>query len=65
MNLKHIELDKFYEIQDYLFLTMKYGIALIIPKHKIDNTEEIKDLLNRIATNQKIQFDSNLKWRWR
>ncbi|KAF2339784.1 hypothetical protein [Flavobacterium tistrianum] len=52
------------EIEDYVFITFKTNVNLIIPKEKIVDVEELRSKLKSIAKNLKIDFISELDWKW-
>ncbi len=53
------------EIKDYFFIAFKTGENLMIPKDKIENAEELRNKLKSIAENLKIDFISELDWKWK
>ncbi|WP_433765150.1 YcxB family protein [Flavobacterium ginsenosidimutans] len=53
------------EIKDYFFIAFKTGESLMIPKDKIEDAEKLRNKLKSIAENLKIDFISELDWKWK
>ncbi|WJS96035.1 hypothetical protein NYQ10_06150 [Flavobacterium johnsoniae] len=53
------------EIKDYFFIAFKTGESFMIPKLQIGNIEELRCKLKSIAENLKIDFISELDWKWK
>jgi hypothetical protein len=62
INLSEIELIN--ETGEYLYLKMKRGGRLIIPKSKIEYNE-LREELVKMATRLNVKFISELNWKWR
>jgi hypothetical protein len=58
-----LEIDKIYETCEYFFLKLKPGMALIIPKLKIDNADLLKVELQSIADERHISFIEMKNWK--
>ncbi|PWU03536.1 MAG: hypothetical protein C5B52_03195 [Bacteroidetes bacterium] len=58
-------LEKVIETTEHFYTTLKTGGYLIIPKTKIENPGEMKNLLKRICSKLNIQFVEELNWRWK
>ena len=59
------EMDEIEETGGYFYLKMKTGEQLIIPKLQIKNIEDLKDKLQEIAEKFKVNFVSDLMWKWK
>jgi len=56
------EIAEINEIQDYIFLKFSSGESLILPKDRIENTNE---LLTKIVSNLGINYNIDLNWQWK
>ncbi|HPX04958.1 MAG TPA: YcxB family protein [Tenuifilaceae bacterium] len=52
------------EIQDYIFLKLATGESLILPKKRIENMDELKGILSKIASDLSIKHNIELNWKW-
>ncbi|MBN1185278.1 MAG: YcxB family protein [Bacteroidales bacterium] len=59
------EMTEVDEIKDYYFLRFSTGVAIIIPKRKIENLTELKDKLNQIVENLNIPYFNHMNWVWK
>lgn len=63
--IKYDELEAINEIGEYIFLKMKSGGSLIIPKLKIENLTVFKDEIIAISNKYKIPVNIELNWKWK
>lgn len=63
MNLTEIE--EIFETGEYFFLKMKSGASLIIPKSKVENTDDLKTELRTLSDNLKVNYTTELNWKWK
>ena len=59
------EIEEIFEIMEYFFLRMKSGVSLIIPKSKIENTDNLRTELKTLADKLKVNYTSELNWKWK
>ncbi|MBB4800546.1 hypothetical protein HNP37_000585 [Flavobacterium nitrogenifigens] len=53
------------EIQEYIFIGLKTNSNLIIPKNGIENVAVLREELKKICNKIKIEFISELDWKWK
>ncbi len=49
----------------HIYLMLKTGSYIIIPKEKLKNVEELRELLITISKKLSIDFISELNWKWK
>ncbi|HEX5153995.1 MAG TPA: hypothetical protein VFW07_21260 [Parafilimonas sp.] len=59
------ELENVTETGSYFFPKLKTGGHIIIPKAKIDNVNELKNVLKQLCENLNIDFVEDLSWKWK
>jgi hypothetical protein len=59
------EIQEIYEIPTTIFIKMKAGKTLILPKDKIASIQELKLELTKLANFLKISYVSDENWIWR
>lgn len=59
--LKISEIERVYEIKRFIYIKMKSGTYLIIPKYKIDNTENLRETLMLISKTRNFNFETDLE----
>lgn len=59
------EIYEIYEIPTTIYIRMKAGKTLILPKDKIATIQELKSELKRLTTILKINYISDENWVWR
>jgi hypothetical protein len=52
------------EIEDHIFLKFKSGSSLIIPKSKIDQTEELNSIINILKNDMSVNYINEPDWKW-
>jgi YcxB-like protein len=63
--IKLSEIEEITETGEYIYLRMKTGEALIIPKLKIKELNELLKELKGLAEKLNIKFISEINWKWR
>lgn len=53
------------EIEDYFLITLKTDENIIIPKSHLENIEAFRNKLKTISEELKIEFTSELDWKWK
>ena len=59
------EIEEINEIPTTVFVRLKGGQSLILPKDKIANFDSLKGRLKEIANHLKIEYISDEKWEWK
>jgi YcxB-like protein len=59
------EIEEITETGEYIFLRMKIGESLIIPKLKIKEVNELLKELKELTEKLNIKFISDINWKWR
>jgi hypothetical protein len=59
------EIDQIFETGEYIYLKIKSGGVLIIPKLKIENLVGLRETLLKIADKLNVKFVSELNWKWK
>lgn len=63
--LKIREIAEINEIKDYVFLRFSSGESLIIPNDKLENVNELKNILTKIVSDLSINHNIDLDWQWK
>lgn len=63
--INYNELEAINEIDKHIFLKMKSGGSLIIPKMKIENQEILKVKLTDISKKYSLENNIELNWKWK
>lgn len=53
------------EIGEYIFLKLKSGGSLILPKYKIENIEKTKEEIMNISKRYNLKENCELTWKWK
>lgn len=53
------------EIGGYIFVKLKSGASLILPKKKIENMEMLKEHIDNIAQQYNLKTTLELNWKWK
>lgn len=64
MKINLSEIEKIIETTKYFYLKMKTGETLIIPKFKIENLDNLRNILEKLAIKLNINFEDDLNWKW-
>ena len=64
-SIKLSAIEEIAETSQYIYLKIKTGGSLIIPKFKIENFNLVQTYLENLAEKLKINFDKELNWRWK
>lgn len=59
------DLNTMIETERYFFVIMSRQVSVIIPKHRMNNVEEIRMQLLHYKENNSVSFVEDLDWRWR
>lgn len=59
------EIEEIIETGEYIYLKMRTGGKLIIPKLRIDYVDRLREELKKIADKLNIKFVSYLNWKWK
>ena len=59
------ELEEICEIPSAVFVKLKGGQSLILPKDKITDFYKVKARLEELANHLKIKYNIDEKWRWK
>lgn len=59
------ELEEIFEIPAAIFITLKGGQSLILPKDKITNFDSVKARLRELSNYLKINYNTDEKWEWK
>ncbi|WP_165023167.1 YcxB family protein [Dysgonomonas sp. ZJ279] len=59
------DLTKITEIKNYFFIHTDEITAIIIPKNQLENTDNIRNYLSRIADDHNIPFDNEPNWKFK
>lgn len=57
-------LEEIIETRDYIFLKLDNETAIVIPKLKIQNIEELYSDIKHIIESNNIKFKRELSWKW-
>jgi hypothetical protein len=60
-----IEIKEIYELQSYIYINLKAGQSLIIPKEKIENKNVLIGRLKELAGFLKIGYIIDENWEWK
>lgn len=58
-------LEEVNEIGNYVFLKLKSGGSLILPKNSIEPIEEVKEEIRKISKKYNLKENIELNWKWR
>lgn len=64
-SLKLSAIEEITETGQYIYLKIKTGGSLMIPKLKIENLNIVQTYLEDLAVKLKINFNKELNWRWK
>ena len=59
------ELDEIVETGSHIFLRLKGGGSIIVPKLRIENKEQLYSELMELAQKLKINYNRELEWKWK
>lgn len=62
--IKISEIEKIEEIPTHIFIKLKGGRSIIIPKLKIENKEELLNCVSFLSKNNSFPYIQILKWKW-
>jgi hypothetical protein len=58
------EIEKIIEIENYIYIRLKEGTSIIIPKKQIDAIEDLIFNLRKLAIDNEIEWEEELNWKW-
>ncbi len=59
------DIEIIFEISTHIFLKLKGGKNIIIPKQKIENKEELLEKISSLSQKYNIQYVKMLDWKWK
>lgn len=59
------EMDTIIETEHHFFIVTSRQVSIIVPKHRMNNTEEVKMRLLRYKENNPISFVEDMDWKWK
>ncbi len=59
------EVEDIFEIPSTIFVRLKGGQSIILPKDKIADLDNLKARLKELANHLKIKYDTDEKWEWK
>jgi len=59
------EIGEIAEIKDYIYVRIKAGVSLIIPKVKLNDADSVIIYLKSFANDSGISYNTELNWRWK
>ena len=65
VKLKFLGFQNISEIEDYFFITFITDENFIIPKKHVEDISALRNLLKEIAEKRRIDFISQLDWKWK
>ena len=63
--MKLSEIEKINEIRNYFYIKFTTGVSHIIPKQKIEKSNEVKKFLKDLAKKHNIPYQTELEWQWK
>lgn len=63
--IKLNEIEKINEVQNYFYIKFTTGVSHIIPKQKIEKSNEVKKFLKDLAKKHNIPYQTELEWQWK
>ncbi len=58
-------IEKIQEISTHVFLKLKEGKNIIIPKQKMENQQELLEKLSSLSKEYAIPYEKMLEWKWK
>lgn len=59
------EMDTIIETEHHFFIVRSRQVSIIVPKHRMNNTEEVKMRLLRYKENNQVSFVEDMDWKWK
>jgi hypothetical protein len=59
------EIEEIAEVNNYIYLKMKTGGALIVCKDKVENPHKVREFFKTLTQSLKINYDTELNWKWK
>ena len=60
-----VELQEINEVPNAFYLKLKSSQSIILPKNKIGNLNEVKDILNIIKDKYSVKYNEFPDWKWK
>jgi len=61
----YADIEEISEINEMVIVQLKNGVAVLLPKNKITDAEELAERLNHLATVKQIPYHKDLSWKWK
>ncbi len=58
------QLERIDEITDYIFVKLKSGQTVVLPKNKISNIDEVRSYLLELTGKLNLSYEANLNWKF-
>jgi hypothetical protein len=59
------EVSSIHEITSHIFIKLKKGSSIIIPKSDLNNTSVFLDFISNISKGSKVKISKELTWKWK
>jgi hypothetical protein len=59
------EISSMHEISNHIFIKLKKGSSIIIPKNGLENSKELVGLIHILSKSTKIKLSKELAWKWK
>lgn len=59
------DIEEIMETNELVIIQLKTGVAVLLPKNKIENAEGLVTQLNNLSTSKNIKYTQNLEWKWK
>ncbi len=59
------EMDTIIETEHHFFIVTSRQVSIIVPKHRMNNAEEVKMRLLRYKENNQVSFVEDMYWKWK
>lgn len=63
--LKLSEITSIHEISSHIFLKLKKGSSIIIPKLELNNSKELSQMIHAVSKSTGVKIVKELKWKWK
>lgn len=64
MKVKNSQIQHFTELSEYLFIKLKYGEMVVIPKAKVTTLDALKSEIEENSDRLDVPFFKELSWKW-
>lgn len=59
------DIEEIMETKELIIIQLKTGVAILLPKNKIENTEGLVTQLGHLSSTKNITYTKNLDWKWK